>query len=342
MQYPIIRFGVDLAKNSFSICGVDVHDKVVIRTTLRRHELLDFFARQAPAIVAMESGSGAHHWARALRGLGHDARIIDPRLVAPYRHQGRLGKNDSNDAEAICEAAGRPHMRFVPIKSAEQQALLVVHRLRASAVTDHTRTINQMRGLLAEFGIVVAQGADHFKRQWPSLRQQHADALPALAWACLDELYSELIRLHKRILAYDRQIKAFVRDSEPARRLTQVPGIGPVTASAIVATVGNGRDFANGRQFAAWLGLVPRQFSTGGKPKLGRITRRGDVYLRTLLVHGARSELMRSAQQQDRKSRWAEKLRQHRGWNKATVALANKHARIAWSMLAHNQGYQPA
>jgi len=196
MQYPIIRFGVDLAKNSFSICGVDVHDKVVIRKTLRRDELLNFFVQAPPAVVAMESGSGAHHWARALQALGHDARIIDPRLVAPYRHQGHVGKNDSNDAEAICEAAGRPHMRFVPIKSAEQQALLVVHRLRASAVTDHTRTINQMRGLLAEFGIVVTQGADHFKRQWPSLRQQHAEALPALAWACLDELYTELLRLH--------------------------------------------------------------------------------------------------------------------------------------------------
>jgi transposase len=339
---PIIRFGLDLAKNTFSVCGVDAHEQPRLRKTLRRDELLGFFAQQAPALVAMESGSGAHHWARELIKLGHDARIIDPRLVAPYRSQGRTGKNDSNDAAAICEAAGRPQMRFVPIKSPEQQAMLVVHRLRASAVADHTRTINQMRGLLAEFGIVVPQGVEIFKRQWPQIRREYDGALPPSAWASLDALYAELRYLHAKVLTHDRQIKAYVRAHEAARRLVQVPGIGAITAAALVATIGNGRDFANGRQFAAWLGLVPRQYSTGGQPKLGRITRRGDVYLRTLLVHGARSELARSAQREDRKSRWAEQIKAKKGWNKAAVALANKHARIAWSLLAHDKTYQPA
>lgn len=338
----IIRFGLDLAKNSFSICGVDARDHIVLRKTLRRSELLVFFSQQSPALVAMESGSGAHHWARALRAMGHDARIIDPRFVAPYRRQGQSGKNDTNDAEAICEAAGRPRMRFVPVKSMDQQALIIIHRLRASLVTDHTRTINQLRGLLAEFGIVVAKGADQFKLQWPDLRQRYAEQIPGLAWQSLDALHADLRQMHTRILECDRRLKTFVREDEAARRLADVPGIGMVTASALVAIVGDGRDFKNGRQFAAWLGLVPRQYSTGGTPRLGRITKRGDRYLRTLLVHGARSEMTRTARRIDYKSRWAEGLKLRKGWNKTAVALANKHARIAWAMLAHHQPYHPA
>ena len=339
---PIIRFGLDLAKNSFTVCGVDASERIVIRKTLSRAELPVFFSQQSPAVVAMEAGSGAHHWARSLRAMGHEPKIIDPRFVAPYRTQGRAGKNDSNDAEAICEAAGRPRMRFVPIKSLDQQAAILVHRIRANVVTDHTRTINQLRGMLAEFGVVIAQGADTFKREWPQMRQRYAEQIPPLAWECLDALYAELGRLHERVLELDRQIKAFVRDHEAAIRLSQVPGIGVVTASALVATVGDARDFKNGRQFAAWLGLVPRQSSTGGVARLGRITKRGDRYLRTLLVHGARSEMTRTSQRLDPKSRWAEGLKRRKGWNKAAVALANKHARIAWSMLAHDQRYQPA
>lgn len=338
----IIRFGLDLAKNSFSVCGVDAQERIVLRKTLRRNELLEFFARQQPAMVAMESGSGAHHWARELGSQGHDARIIDPRFVAPYRRQGQAGKNDSNDAEAICEAAGRPRMRFVPVKSMDQQALLIVHRVRASVVSNHTRIVNQLRGLLAEFGVVIPMGVESLKRNWVPIRQQHAERIPALAWESLDALYAELQQIHERILECDRRLAAFVREDEAAQRLSEVPGIGTVTASALVATVGDGRDFKNGRQFAAWLGLVPRQFSTGGVPRLGRITRRGDTYLRTLLVHGARSEMTRAAARTDRKSRWVENLKGRKGWNKATVALANKHARIAWAMLAHHQSYQPA
>ena len=338
----IIRFGIDLAKNSFAICGVDLHGKIQLLKTLTRKQVLEFFAQQPGALVAMESGSGAHYWARELAKLGHDARIIDPRRVAPYRSQGRSGKNDLNDAVAICEAAGRPQMRFVPIKSPEQQALLMVHRMRQSCVAQHTRTINQMRGLLAEYGIIAPRGAGTFKQLWPRLRTDHDQTIPALVWLTLDPLYTELAALHLKRLAFDRQIQQFVHSDPRAQRLTRVSGIGVLTASAIVATIGNGHDFKNGRQFAAWLGLTPRQYSTGGKTRLGRITRRGDVYLRTLLVHGARSELRRTAGRDDGKSRWVEHLRETKSWNKTAVALANKHARICWSILAHDTEYQPA
>jgi transposase len=264
----IIRFGIDLAKNSFAICGVDPAGKIGLRKTLKREKLLEFFANRAPTMVAMEAGSGAHHWARELIVLGHDARIIDPRLVAPYRHSGRAGKNDFNDAVAICEAAGRPQMRFIPVKSKDQQAILLVHRLRQACVAEHTRLVNRLRGFLAEFGIVVPKGANTFKDRWPVIRQRHDQDLPALAWETLDALYGKLRELHLQVLAYDRQINAFVRQDERAKRLAQVNGIGPITASAIVATIGNGHDFRNGRQFAAWLGLVPRQHSTGGVERL--------------------------------------------------------------------------
>lgn len=338
----IIRFGLDLAKSSFAVCGVDARERIVLRKTLRREELLSFFAQQSPAVVAMESGSGAHHWARCLRKMGHEPRIIDPKFVAPYRRQGAAGKNDANDAEAICETAGRPRMNFVPIKTVDQQALLFVHRVRSTLVKDHTRTINQLRGLLAEYGIVVPQGADTFKRQWLEIRQKYDDQVPALAWECLEALWSELRRTHERILECDRRLAAFAREDEATQRISEIPGIGRVTATAIVASIGNGRDFKNGRQFAAWLGLVPRQHSTGGKARLGRITKRGDTYLRTLLVHGARSEMTRTARKKDHKSQWIEELKSRKGWNKTAVALANKHARIVWSMLAHERSYQPA
>lgn len=338
----IIRFGIDLAKNSFAVCGVDEHEKIVLRKSLKRAKLLEFFANTPRALVAMEAGSGAHHWARELRSLGHDARIIDPRLVAPYRHQGPSGKNDSNDAAAICEAAGRPLMRFIPIKTKEQQAILLVHRLRQACVAEHTRLINRLRGFLAEFGIVAPKGPETFKAHWPTIRQRHDLDLPSLAWQALEEHYAELRRLHLNVLAYDRQINAFVREDLRAKRLVQVNGIGPITASAIVATIGNGRDFKNGRQFAAWLGLTPKQHSTGGTPKLGRISKRGDAYLRTLLVHGARSELRLTPRRTDHKSRWAESLKRTKSWNKSAVALANKHARIAWALLASDHAYQPA
>lgn len=331
----IMRIGLDLAKSVFVLYGVDQHECCQLRKNLRRTEVLRFFAQLEPCLVGMEAGSGAHYWARELRQLGHDARIIDPRLVAPYRSQGRTGKNDGNDAAAICEAVGRPQVRFVPIKDPDQQAVLLVHRVRKALVNEQNRIANQLRGLLAEFGIVLPKGLAQLKRRWPEMRRHDGDRVPGLAWEELDALYVRLRELHEQILAYDRKINAHVRRDPRAHRLSLVNGIGPITASAIVATIGNGRDFKNGRQFGAWLGLVPKQYSSGGRNTLGRITKRGDDYLRTLLVHGARSELMYVHRRQDAKSEWAQRLRLDKSWNKVAVALANKHARIAWAILSN-------
>ena len=330
----IIRIGIDLSKSTFVLYGVDEQEQCCLKRTLKRNDVLNFFANTAPCDVAMESGSGAHYWARELKQLGHNARIIDPKLVSPYRHQGRSSKNDTNDAEAICEAMSRPQMRFVPVKDQHQQAALVVHRIRKSLVNEQNRVANRLRGLLAEFGVVIPKGLRILHREWPKLRQENVDWVPESAWFEFDSLYARLGELHQQILSYDRKLKMHIKQDRRAARIAEISGVGVTTASAIVATIGNGHDFKNGRQFAAWLGLTPRQSSTGGKTTLGRITKRGDRYLRTLLVHGARSELNYVHRRTDPKSRWAYKLRQEKSWNQAAVALANKHARMIWAILA--------
>ena len=273
--------------------------------------------------------SGAHELARTLTSLGHDARIMAPKFIVPYR---KSQKNDGNDAEAICEAVARPNMRFVPIKSAEQQAVLVVHRVRAELVAARVGLINQVRSLLTEFGIVLPQGRFSFRH---NVGVALDDArLPILARQVLHEVNARIRVLDEDILAYDRRIEAMVRASALMQRIVKVCGVGPITASAIVASVGDAKLFKNGRQFAAWLGLVPRQYSTGGRSILGRITKRGDVYLRTLLIHGARSALITLSRRTDRLSRWAAELVQRRGFKKACVAMAAKNARIIWALLA--------
>jgi transposase len=332
------RLGIDLAKNSFSLCGVDSNDHIVLEKTVKRNDLLPFVSQLTPCIVGMEAGSGAHHWARELAKLGHTPRIMAPKFVTPYRRQ---GKNDSNDARAICEAVGRPGMRFVPHKNTEQQAILAVHRIRASHVDAHTKLANQVRGLLAEFGIVIPKGVQHLRNQWREIRQRYDETLPQLAWEELDSLYEQFIAAHRNVLAYDRKVNAIVRTDIRCQRLMQLHGVGPITASAMVATVGDASVFKNGRQFAAWLGLTPRQYSTGGKPKLGRISKQGDSYLRTLLVHGARTELTNIGKRSDSKSQWAQQLRERKSWNKAAVALANKHARLIWAVLTKGDDFIP-
>jgi transposase len=249
------------------------------------------------------------------------------KFVAPYR---KSGKNDGNDAEAICEAVGRPNMRFVPIKSVQQQSDLSLHRVRQGFVEERTATFNRVRGLIAEFGYVLPNGVEQLRRQVPQL----IDRLPAQVARCVHDLLEHAERLRGKVLEYEREIRLSVRDNELARRAHTRPGIGPITASALVATVGNGHDFKNGRQFSAWLGLVPRQYSTGGKTRLGHITKRGDPYLRTLLVMGARSVLQRAYRESDPLSRWALALQQRRGYHRACVAIAAKNARVAWALLA--------
>jgi len=298
---------------------------------------LNFFAQCPPCTVAMEAGASAHYWARELIKLDHDAKIMDPKRVVPYRHQGLSGKNDTNDAEAICEAMSRPSMRFVPVKNEAQQAILVIHRVRKGIVNEQNRIANRLRGLLAEFGIVIPKGLSSLHRDWKTIRQEKSAWVPEMAWVEFDRLYAKLRELHTEILSYDRKIKAHLKEDGRAARIAEINGVGALTASAIVATIGNGHDFKNGRQFAAWLGLTPRQSSTGGKTVLGRITKRGDRYLRTLLIHGARSELNYVSRRQDPKSLWAQKLRAEKSWNVTAVALANKHARIIWAILAKAQ-----
>jgi transposase len=334
----ITTIGIDLAKSVFSIHGVDEHGKSVLKRQVRRDQLLELMAKLEACLVGMEACSGAHHFARALRKLGHDARIMAPQFVQPYR---KSQKNDGNDAEAICEAVARPNMRFVAIKSEEQQAMLVVHRVRKALVDERTGLINALRGMLCEFGVVLPKGRYRLRARLPAVLLDESERLPAMAREIFREVNERIAELDQHILAYDRRIEALVRHSESAKRLLQIPGIGPISASALVASVGDAKMFSNGRQFAAWLGLVPKQYSTGGKTRLGRISKRGDVYLRTLLIHGTRAVLSASKQQPSAAlGVWMQQLRARRGLKKAAVALAAKNARIAWALLAREEHYR--
>ena len=323
----VSTLGIDLAKNTFSVHGVDGKGAVIVRRTISRGQLPELVAQLPPCLIGMEACSGAHEWARRFGGFGYTVKLMSPKFVAPYR---KSGKNDGNDAEAICEAVTRPNMRFVPVKSVERQANLGLHRVRQGFIEERTGTLNRIRGLIAEFGYVLPNGPEHIRRGIPTL----IEALPARVARCVRDLLEHSERLAAKVLEYEREIRLGVRDNELARRAQTRQGVGPITASALIATVGNGHDFRNGRQFAAWLGLVPCQYSTGGKTRLGHITKRGDPYLRTLFVMGARSVLQRAARETDPLSRWARAVQARRGYHRACVAVAAKNARVAWALLA--------
>jgi transposase len=333
----VTTIGIDLAKNSFSLHGVDAHGKAVLRKNVNRAKLLWSLAEQPPSLIGMEACSGAHHWGRELARLGHRVGIMAPRFVAPYR---KGGKNDGNDAEAICEAVARPGMRFVPIKSAEQQAVLCLHRIRQGLIKERTAAINQLRGLLSEFGLIMPKGRYGAQRHIPRILEDAENGLPALARRLLHDVYLRLHAMNEQLLAYDRELEHLARGSETAKRLMTIPGVGAVTASAMLASVGDPAQFKNGRAFAAWLGLVPRQYTTGGKIRLGRITKRGDVYLRTLLIHGTRAVLAKVKDKPDRLSAWSRAVIERRGYKRASVALAAKNARILWTMMKRGTTYQ--
>jgi len=333
----VVRIGLDIAKSSFPIHGVDAYGQVVIRKQLTRGKVLGYFAQLSPCLIGLEACGGAHYWARELQKLGHDVRLMAVAMIQPYRTN---QKNDANDAEAICEAVSRPRTRFVPVKSAGQQAVVTVHRARELLVTERTALANQIRGVVLEYGLIIAQGLQRLRREL--LELTIAETLPELVREVVGELRERLLELDRRITEYDHRVERLAKQNEATRRLMQVDGVGPVTATAVVATIGHGQAFQHGRQFAAWLGLVPKQHSTGGKTVLGRITKHGNVYLRTLLIHGARAVLQFSAKRTDRKSRWVEAVRHRRGNNIAAVALAAKHARILWALLAHGEEYQLA
>jgi transposase len=341
----ITAVGLDLAKQIIQVHAVDAAGRVVLRKVVRRERLLALLAQFPRSVVGMEACSGAHHWARELVKRGHDARIMAAEFVRPFR-KSRAAKNDANDAEAVCTAVLQPNMRFVTVKNVEQQALLCLHRVRQGWIEERTATLNRLRGLLAEFGQVVPQSALALYRALPVILAPDDRRVPATVCRCMQDLREHVRALDGRMAALDREIAQHARSSESAQRIAALCGVGPNTASAMVATVGNARDYRNGRQFAAWLGLVPKQYSSGGKTRLGRITKRGDAYLRTLLIQGARSALQaalrRPPAKRDRLSAWMVQLAQRVGYHKTLVAIANKHARIIWALLAHDAAFDRA
>ena len=333
----IVTVGIDTAKSVFAVHGVDESGKVQLRQPkVARAKLNALIAELPLCTIGIEACTGAHYWARQFEAHGHTVKLMAPKLVAPYRMSGKRGKNDAADAAAICEAVQRPNMRFVPVKTIEQQSRLMVHRARQGYVAARTATINRIRGLLSEFGVVLAQKAEVVRRE----AAQRLEDLPGYANAVIGDLLSEVHHLDERVKQYDAHIKAMARDCTAAQQLMQLMGVGQTTATAIVAMVGNGAEFHSGRQFAAWLGLVPGQYSSGGKARLGRITKAGDAYLRSLLVLGARAVLNAAAAKTDSLSRWAVKLAERRGYWKAVVAIAAKNARMAWAVLTKGETFK--
>ncbi len=334
--------GIDLAKNSFSVYGVNATGKPVLSRTLSRAGVVRFFANLPSCLVGMEACASSEYWARIIESLGHEVRRIHPRYVKAYL----LGaKNDANDAAAICEAVQRPNMRFVPHKSPEQTDIQCIHRIRQGYVKSRTALINQARGLLAEYGVAIRQGICAARNQLPALIADEENDLSGLMRRNLASLHKSLCFLDERILEQDQLLKAVAKENEACQRLMQVPGIGIMTATILLTIAGVTSNFKNGREFAAFLGLVPRQNSTGGKTKLLGISKRGDCYTRYLLIHGARAALSRMVAgytPEHRRNLWAMELAARRGKNKASVALANKTARVVWSMLTQGTEYKHA
>ena len=332
----ITRVGIDLAKTVFQVHGVDEKGKSVLRKQLKRAQVLEFFANLQRCLIGMEACGSAHYWARKLSALGHEVKLMAPQLVKPYV---KSNKSDRNDAEAICEALGRPNMRFVSIKHPEQQALLALHRVREGLVAARTAQVNQIRGLLAEFGLVMPQGVAKMRARVPEILEDGANELPGLMRELVARCYEQFQGLDAQVHELEARIVRWHRDHEASRQLAEVPGVGPITATAYVATLGDGQAFNSGRQAAAWLGIVPRQRGSGGKQQLLGISKRGDVYLRKLLIHGARAVLRHLKPEQA--DSWLGALARRRHRNVAAVALANKNARILWALLAHGGKYQP-
>ena len=333
----ITTIGIDLAKNVFQIHGVDEHGKVGVRKQLKRADMSNYFVNLAPCLIGMEACGSSHYWARKLEGYGHTVKLMAPQFVKPYV---KTNKNDMADAEAICEAVSRPNMRFVAIKSVEQQAILSVHRARQGFVKARTAQGNQIRGLLAEFGIIIPQGIRSISKQIPEILEDGENGLPGTMRNLIDRLTENLKEMDRQVKELEAKIQLWHRENAASCKLAEIPGLGPITASAIVATVGDAREFKNGRQLAAWLGLVPKQHSSGGKQTLLGISKRGDTYLRTLMNHGARA-VIRFAENKEKPNVWLGKLMARRNKNIAAVALANKNARIVWALLANNRIFRP-
>ena len=327
---------IDLGKQSFHIYGISDDGEVVSRK-VGRAKLVDAVTRLQPRLVAMEACASSHHWGRTFEALGHEVRLIHPRFVKPFV---KGSKNDAVDAEAIFEAATRPTMRFVPLKSVEQQDLQALHRTRDRLVVQRTALINHTRGLLAEYGIVMPAGASRFRLQIDKMIE--TAELSDLAKPLFRQLVEEYRDLDARVSALDDMLVKICRTDDRCKRLTTLPGVGPIVATSLVAAIDDGRHFKSGRALSAWIGLVPRQYTTGGKPRLGGIGSRANHYLRRQLIHGARSALLRISKHEDRRSKWAQDLLSRAGHNKTLVAMANKTARMAWAILRSGESYKIA
>jgi transposase len=336
----LIRVGVDLSKHVFQVHGVDSREKPVWRRRLTRERWLQVLLETVDpgCEIGMEACGGAHHWARKLQERGFTVKLIAPQFVKPYV---KSNKNDANDAEAICEAMGRPSMRFVAVKTVEQQDTQAVHRVRASLVEQRTAKASQIRGLVAEYGLIAPKELCQLRAALPRWLDDPHNGLTERFRGLLHGLWGDLTALDERVRALDHEITALSRSDPDAKRLQQLRGIGPITATALVAAVGNGEQFANGRQMAAAMGLTPRQHSSAGKERHLGISKRGDAYLRCLLIHGARSVIRTAAHKPDRLSLWVTGLAARSHPNLAAVALANKTARMAWAMLRNGTDYQP-
>jgi transposase len=338
MEKNLRVLGIDIAKQIFHIVGMDDTGNIVLRKRLPRGALMPFMAQLSPVVIGMEACGGAHYWARRFREHGHCVKLMAPQFVKPYV---KSNKHDMADAEAIGEAVTRPTMRFVPVKELAQQDIQALHRVRERLVRARTALLNEMRGLLSEYGIVLPKGVVKFRQALPGTLEQEQAKLTELSREVFWQLQEEWRALEQHLAYYNEKLEAICWAHPVCQRLLTIPGIGPLTATALVAAVSDATHFQNGRQFAAWLGLVPRQHSTGGKPHLLGISTRGDIYLRKLFVHGARATMRWIGLKGDRRSQWLRALMQRRGTNRAVVALANKHARIAWVLLATNQVYTP-
>ena len=332
----ITTIGIDLAKNVFQIHGADGRGKTIVKKALNREQMVPFFANLPPCLIGMEACGSAHHWARKLETLGHTVKLMAPQFVKPNV---KTNKNDAADAEAICEAVTRPTMRFVPIKNGEQQAVLALHRARQGFVKARTAQANQIRGLLAEYGLVIPQGISHIATHLPEVLEDGENGLPGVFRRLIDRLGAHLKELDRQVGELEVQIQVWHRANDASRKLAEIPGIGPITASALVASIGDAKSFESGRQLAAWLGLVPRQHSSGGKPTLLGISKRGDTYLRTLLIHGARAVVRVAERKVNHAGSWLAGVMGRRNKNIAAVALANKNARIVWALLARDREY---
>ena len=335
----ITTLGIDLAKTVFQLHGVNSQGEVTLKKKLQRAELLSHIAQLVPCTIIMEACSSANYWSRQFKKLGHQVKLISPQYVKPFV---KTNKNDANDAEAIVEAGTRPSMNFVAPKSTEQQDIQSLHRVRERLIANRTATANQIRGLLMEYGIIISQGIWHLRKRIPEILEDGENELTLLMRELLHDLYDDLCNLCERIKKCDAYLKSIFNSNETCKKIAEIEGIGIICATALVSAVGDATVFENGRQMSAWLGLVPKQHSSGNKTRLLGISKRGDCYLRKILVHGARSTVYRSKNKEDRRSQWVSSIARRRGANKACVALANKNVRIAWAIMNNETRYRKA